>query len=328
MNLKIVMILLAMSLSCAHRPAPSNQMVIDFEEQRLDILDEIQRSVLRISCSAYYDNFYYDEPKANETPALEKLLIKKESTTNSVAGSSLIIARNSSKILLLTCFHLFDFQDTIKTYYSGEQGFPTKNLLSLSQKKGQAIYVTHKNGARTVGIMIVNDSRNDLALIETETVDNPLVEDSFKGMFGNKQDIKFGRSIYLVGYPKGFLSVSRGLIGSSPYKNKFLIDAPFNRGFSGGTIIKINEKEKNYSYLGMANSMAYDSQLVLTPNQKEINIKYYENLPYVLDAFVTELKLVNVGLTFAISCSEIANFLNEEKEQLRLKGHDVLLDFK
>ena len=235
----------------------------------------------------------------------------------------MIVTQNSQKSLLLSCYHLFDFQDTVKTFYSTKKGVPTNNLLSLSIKTGQIIYITHKNSRRTAGRIVANDKRNDIALIETKTLENQLIEQPFDGSFGKKQDLKFGKEIFLIGFPKGFLCVTRGLISPSPYKNKFLIDAPFNRGFSGGAVIAINKNDGTYRYFGMANSMAYDSQVVLIPSEKTVNINYYEKIPYSEEAYVKELKLVNVGITFAVNCSVITQFFDKEKKQLKLKGHNI-----
>ncbi len=332
MNFKTIILLkllLLLFFSCSHHPQQIIRNEPDYEKQRLKILDEIQRSVLRISCSAYYDNYYYSKPEDNsDAIELAKLFIKKEATTNSVAGSGLIIFQNQRNYLLLSCYHLFDFQDTVKTYYSNKRGIPTKHLLSLSIKKSQAIYVTHKNGRRTLGKIISDDKKNDLALLETKTIESSLIENAFKGSFGNKRDIKFGKDVYLIGFPKGFLCVTRGLVSTSPYKNKFMVDAPFNRGFSGGAVVSINERQGAYTYLGMANSIAYDSQLVLTPEEKSVNLKYFENMPYTNDVYIKELKLVNVGLTFAVRSDLITNFLNKEKKNLQQQGFYLSGEFK
>ena len=229
---------------------------------------------------------------------------------------------------MLSCYHLFDFQDTLKTYYSNRRGVPTNHLLSLSIKKGQTIYVTHKNGRRTHGQIIAVDKKNDLALLETETIENLLLENSFNGVFDNKGQIEFGKEVYLIGFPKGFLCVTMGLVSPSPYKNKFMVDAPFNRGFSGGAVITIDERSGVYTHVGMANSIAYDSQLILIPNENSVNLKYFENMPYTNDVYIKELKLVNVGLTFAIKGNLIARFLNKEKENLRQKGFYLSDEFK
>ena len=327
-QITVCILYLSLCLNCSRPPEPIIRNEPDYEKQRLKLLDEIQRSVLRISCSAYYDNFYYTKPQKNsDAVELEKLLIKKESTTNSVAGSGLIIFQSQRKNLLLTCYHLFDFQDTVKTYYSNRRGIPTKYLLSLSIKKSQAVYITHKNGRRTVAPLVAFDKKNDLALLETETIENLLLEKSFNGTFGNKREIKFGKEIYLIGFPKGFLCVTRGLVSPSPYKNKFMVDAPFNRGFSGGAVISIDERRGVCKYIGMANSIAYDSQLILTPEEESVNLKYFENMPYTNDVYIKELKLVNVGLTFAIRGDLVTSFLNKEKENLRLKGYYLSDEF-
>ena len=107
-----------------------------------------------------------------------------------------------------------------------------------------------------------------------------------------------------------------------------MVDAPFNRGFSGGAVVFIDERKGVFAYLGMANSIAYDSQLVLTPEEESINLKYFENMPYTDNVFIKELKLVNVGLTFAVRSDLVTNFLKKERANLEQRGFYLPAEFK
>lgn len=294
---------------------------VDYEEIKMRRLAEIKRSVLKVVCSAYYDNYYYKQPENNlESVELEDLFIEKQMTTNSVSGSAVIIYKNPQKMLLLSCNHIFDFKDTIRVYYADSLGIQTDNIQSVSIKYDQRVFVNHRSGTRSIGHLLAYDKANDIALLETSNDENQLAEIPFEAFFKNKADIRFGKEVYMIGYPKGFLSIANGLVSASHYKNRFLISASFNRGFSGGLVIAFDKNSKSFQYVGIANSMAYDSHLVLAPNDNAVTSANFKDFPYTDEIYVKDLKLVSYGLTFGIKNDVIFDFIEREKEGLRLKG--------
>ena len=314
------------SVSCSHKPRPVTQVAYISEQQKINKLDEIQKSILKITCSAYYNNFYYSHPNNTEAPiSQESFLYRENITSNSVAGSGLILYQDLHSQVLLTCKHVFDFADTLKNYYVDENYNETKFLQSLSIKSRQNILIFHKNGRSSIGRILAVDEKNDIALIETK-LDEAfafLPETSFNGTFADANKLKLGQESYLLGFPKGFFMVTRGLISPSSFKNKFIVDAPFNRGFSGGIVIVFMEQEPYYQYVGMSNSVAYKSEIVLAPmdNDPHLIVKY-KSSPYVGDIFIKDLKVINYGITFIIKSNTIINFLKKERENLLLFGYD------
>lgn len=314
--------------SCSHPPQPPPHPSSIFEQIKLEKLSQLQRSILRVTCSANYQNYFYSYPSDQaDTSLQENLLQGKNRTTNSVAGTGLILYQDFRNMVLLTCHHLFDFKDTLKTYYIDKHGQPTKFLHSLSVKLGQNILVFHMSGWSSLGKIIAVDERNDLALIETTRDEILLSESPFAGPFGNAEKIKLGQEIYLLGFPKGYFMVTRGLASPSPYKNRFMIDAPFNAGFSGGTAIVFTE-EGDYKLIGMANAVAYNSEAVLVPPDEPNIYELYQNLPYDGEIYVKDLRLINYGLTFVIKSNVILDFLHQERERLKQLGYDLPVHIK
>jgi hypothetical protein len=295
----------------------------EFEELKLNTFNELERSILKLTCSAFYENYYYAPPSqfTDDLASQESLLIEKKFTTNSVAGTGLIITQSANKVLILTCNHIFDFEDTLKTYYLDKNKKKTSFLQSLSKKFGQTIYVTHRNGSVSDGKIIRQDEKNDIAVIETQQIENVLSEIPFQGTFSKDLKIKLGQEIYLLGFPKGYFMVTRGLASPSKYKDKFIVDASFNRGFSGGITIAFDNQTGNYYYIGMANSTAYDSQIALSPSDAVINLEAYESFPYEDEIYIKELKMINYGITFIVSGEIIADFFKKEEQQLRQLGY-------
>ena len=317
----LILLFFLLIYGCHSNRQAAKSSGMDLANKRLKTLDQIQLSILKVMCSAYYENYYYTKPPESvESAELKDLLFKKQLTTNSVAGTALILEKTSSKILLLSCYHVFDFQDTIKIYYKDQLGDPTDNLLSLSVKYDQRIFVMHRSGVRTMGRLIVFDKQNDIALLETDADKNQLSEIPFFAPFAKGNEFKFGKEVYLIGYPKGFLFITKGLLSKAPYKNRFLVSAAFNRGFSGGVVVGFDENSEVYRYFGMTNSMAYDSQIILAPEDESLLLENYKDLPYHDNIFVKELKLINYGLTFAIKSSLIRDFVEKNREKIRSLG--------
>lgn len=285
------------------------------------ILQKLEASIIKITCSAYYEIQYYAPPPPGEAVPQQSLLTSKKFTTNSVAGTGLIVLLQADKILVLTCEHIFSFQDTIKVYYANEKNQPTNYLQSLAIRFGQTIYVTHRDGTSSRATLVAADDANDIAIIETDASSNRLSEYPFEHSLAKKTDILLGQEIYLLGFPKGIFMVTRGLASPSKYKTKFIADLTFNRGFSGGIAIAYNQNSRAFEYVGMATAASYDSELVLAPPEgyqvSEQNMK----LPYQEEAYLKELRLINYGITFITRSEVIVDFLSRSSETLKQYGY-------
>lgn len=298
---------------------------ISLEEQRkLDIFDNLQKSIVKITASSYYKNHYYDYPQNDEeSQYLGKLLVNSNLTTNSVAGTGLIVYQDYSKQYILTCQHVFDFQDTIRTYYLDNKQEETNYLKSLSSKVGEQILVFHKNGQSTVAKVIAEDVKNDIALIETELDDFQFMEKKFEGMYGDSDMMQFGQEVYLIGFPKGFFMITRGLVSPTQFKNKYLIDAPFNRGFSGGIVIRLTTEKPYHEFMGMANSISYSSEYVLSPVEDLRVVEKHKFIPYDNNIYTKELKSLNYGITYIVKSRLIIDFLKKYAKGLSIQDFEI-----
>ncbi|MFQ5618689.1 MAG: DegQ family serine endoprotease [Rhodospirillales bacterium] len=101
----------------------------------------------------------------------------------------------------------------------------------------EKIVVTLKNGAKHEATLIGRDRKTDLALIKIETdQDLPFVP------FGNSDAARVGDWVVAVGNPfgldhtvtAGIISARGRAIGNGPYDDFLQIDAPINKGNSGG----------------------------------------------------------------------------------------------
>lgn len=323
----VSLIILTCILFCS-KPVPHTyQPFQQYEKNKLEKLDDLQKSILKITCTAYYENYYYEKPiSMQDTTQQDELLIRKNITSNSVAGTGLILYHDSMQMALLTCFHVFDFKDTLRSYYIDENKKTSKFLSAESRLIGKNIYVFHRNGRNSQAKIVAFDDQNDLALIVTEPANIALSEFAFEGSYGDANKLKLGQEVYLLGFPKGFFMVSRGLVSPTGTKKRLLVDATFNQGFSGGIVVAFDETFSNYSYVGMSNSVAYSSEMILAPIPEIQEPELYFNYPYKEDIFIKELKSINYGITFVVKSNVVAEFINEQLMDLKNKGYNFRID--
>ena len=106
-------------------------------------------------------------------------------------------------------------------------------------KGADSVTVTLQDGRRLEAEVVGADPKTDLALLEVDAADDlPVVE------FGNSDRTRIGDWVVAVGNPFGLGgTVTAGIvsgrgrdIGSGPYDDFLQVDAPINRGSSGGPL--------------------------------------------------------------------------------------------
>ncbi len=291
------------------------------QEERVRQLATLEPSLVKITCSAYYRNYTYPRPAGGQrVSVLPPPPLDQKLTSSSVAGTGLVLLQNSREMLVLTCNHVVDFADTIRSYYLDEGKRPTNHLRQLSVKYRQDIFVFHRSGEWTAGEVVSTDRENDIALVRSSRAGQQMAESPLPFPFGDVGDLKLGHEVYVLGFPKGFFAVTRGLVSPSRGRGKFMLDIAFNRGYSGGVVVYPNERKGRVEYVGMATSAAYDSHYLLVPPSEAATEALEPDIPYEGEMFVQELKLINYGITFVVSSNVVRDFIRANAERLRQNG--------
>ncbi len=293
-------------------------------EDRMRQLAMLELSIVKITCSAYYRTSYYPPPPSLRTPA-EALPrpLEQKLTSSSVAGTGAVLLQNAREMLVLTCNHVVDFADTVRHYYVDEARRPTSHLRALSLKYRQDVFVFHRSGEWTVGELVVSDKDNDIAVVRTARPAQHMAEAPLPCPLGDAGELKLGQEVYVLGFPKGFLTVTRGLVSPSRGRGRFIVDIAFNRGYSGGAVVRLDGNKGAMEYVGMATSAAYDAQYLLVPSADNVTPAPEPDIPYTGEVFVEELKLINYGITFVVTSNMIRDFLRAHTERLERMGFPI-----
>jgi hypothetical protein len=279
---------------------------------------------------AYYRTYSFGfEERTRREQISPELLQTKEQTAvylNSTAsGTATVVYYNDRHIALLTCAHVVDFEDTVVSYYIGDDRRPTAYVKSVAVKEKQTNYVATLPEGGEVEILAMDRSA-DIALMGQQFLSEPAQPPRvFTYPAGHARDLEWGTFVYLFGYPSGYKMVTKGII-SSPNKDRrgtFMVDAMFSRGFSGGIALAIRDGVPNFELVGIIKLVSAHSSFVLTPTRENGDFTYDPSMPYKGDLYVERKTEVESGITQAVPVEAIREFIHTHSDEIR--GHGFVL---
>lgn len=296
-----------------------------------DQLEDISKSVKMLNYISYYKSYLFNESQ-NMTNSniseqnLEEVSVDNVYFNNSVSGTATIIFHDGTKVALLTCAHIGNQPDTVFTYFNENANI--KKIKQVSIKVREHYYVNEIPGENEFETIAV-DNRRDLAILMKKVSRDPFQDvRQFRYPFGDSQKLELGNFVYIIGYPMGHKMITRGIVSNTRdvKSSSFLIDALFNRGFSGGVILAIKDGVPNFELVGLAKSVSASNDLLVVPSINNGTFEYNPNMPYEGDLNVKRYEGINYGITYTISSNEIIRFLAENNNKLIEYGIDLHFD--
>ena len=293
-------------------------------------LEEIAETVNMLSSIAYYRTYTFAvEDRITREDVTETLLQRKSKESvyvNSTAsGTATVISYDERRVVLLTCAHIVDFEDTVFAFYITPEHRPTPWLKSVAVKEKQSNYVAVFPEGGELEILAV-DRNADIALLGKRFSGQPANRiAAFRYPFGNARDLEWGTFVYMFGYPSGFKMVTKGIV-SNPNKDKrgaFMVDAMFSRGFSGGITLAIRDGVPNFELVGIVKLVSARSSYVLAPEKENGEVVFDPAIPYTGPVFVERRTEIESGLTQAVPVEAIREFIKIQTPLLREKGYPI-----
>jgi len=291
-------------------------------------LSDIQESVKRISSTGIYITYFIEDRLITEEELkaldIEEIATRKMTSNESTAGTAISIFENNRRIALLTNAHVVDFPDTLLSYVEHDDVPPETfvNAVKIKQSQSNLIYDLPNLGRFEINGF---DERNDLALLNVRRTDFPDIDaPPLPIRVGNPADLRWGSFLYIVGYPKGYPMITRGIV-SDPSRNDyddFLTDALFNPGISGGLMIATRDNFNTFEWVGMTNTASAEIEKRLVPDPAKVE-RYRPLDPYPDTAFVGTKTQINYGITQSIPMKRIIAFLEENERDLRNMGFRI-----
>jgi hypothetical protein len=293
-----------------------------------DGLEFVFSTVKKLNVVAFYMTYEFPPGAIVDKSKLTKgnVIIKAVATnmsSESVSGTVSVVYYRNLLVGMLTCNHIVDFPDTvINRYRSKAQGIRT-----LSVKVKQKNFVSGLPEGEEVKIL-AKDVDNDIAFL-MQRVD--MIGTNIKVLnypLGKSRDLVWGSKVYITGFPLGNQMVTSAMVSKPRNSNasKFLMDAVFNKGISGSPVIAIRDGVPNFELVGMASSTSAKGIYYLKPADVE---KYMQtNEPYVGDIVLAHERMINYGVTYAVSIDEIRRFLRANRGVFEEEGFNTDQFFK
>lgn len=300
-----------------------------------DISKELTRAknaVLRIVSTGFYRSYSFSQLvtlsdiRTNDND-IGKIANRITNFEESTAGSSILLENIRDRHLLITCEHVVSFPDTVITYYESKNIPPETYIQSISIKQRQTNLIFKSNRLKSFDVL-ATDSRSDLALLRASFSDQPHeTEQSLDMPMGENDRLQLGTFIYIIGFPKGYNIITRGVVGDSGNQHDrfFVMDALFNPGISGGLIIASRDNYRSFEWVGMARSASVDREDYLVPRP---TLDDFGNTiePYQDTVFVQRKNRISYGITQAIPMNRIRSFLSKNKDLIRKNGFSYPVD--
>jgi hypothetical protein len=289
-------------------------------------LKTVAESVKKLICIANYKSYIFAYSMRVRVQDINESLLQKAKdskfTFDSVSGTGTVIDVNDRDVAVLTCAHVFNRPDTMFSYYLTENNQKSDFIQSVSFKQKQSNYIPGLRNAGEMNILLM-DKDNDIAIMGFHIDGNePIGIHKIPYPFGSAKNLEWGSFVYMIGYPKGVELITKGIV-SSPNRDDngaFLLDALFNRGFSGGIILAIKDGAPNFEIVGIANSAYSDDENILVP---AVDWRYDESIPYQGDIYVRFKHNINYGLSQAVPSESILRLIRLNRDELEKKGYDL-----
>ncbi|TYP91713.1 Trypsin-like peptidase domain-containing protein [Fodinibius salinus] len=293
-------------------------------------LKRAERSILRILSTAHYQNYYFKNPRITlndiKTNDLSKIADSQVSTENSSAGTAIVLQQNKDRSLLITCSHVVTSPDTTINYFKGDNIITNKYIKSIKIKQQQSDIGFDGQKVNQFNI-IASDRFVDLAMLTIQSEKAEFSKASLPFDIGNSRNLQAGSFLYILGFPKGYPMVTRGIVSKFTDTESHLLtsDAIFNPGISGGLVLASKDNYKTLDWVGMARSASVSTERILVPrpdsSKSDTAIKPYTGTPYIVPK-----KRISYGITQVVPSYFIAEFINDHQKEITKQGFSYSVD--
>lgn len=292
-------------------------------------LEEISQSIKLLNSIAFYTSYIFDDKSSYTRNELEKLDFEKTAVqkvffNRTSSGTATVIDVGQDNVVLLTVAHIVNFPDTIISYFVNPNGSFSNNVQSISIKSSQSNYIPDLSSNRNLEILLMDNNRDIALLGKRISRAEALNLRQFNFSWGKSSELEWGSFIYVFGFPMNFKMISKGIVSSpNKDKNSFLIDAVFNRGYSGGIVLAIRDGVPNFELVGLVKSVPADYEYTIRPITKEHDIDFNPMLPYKGEIYVDKEQALRLGITKVIGIENVTELIENNVDLLHRQGYYI-----
>lgn len=278
----------------------------------------------KVYCAADYYTYTFpadSQFRQNNISELNLTLFNRDFKTESTQGTATLIRQSPSQRLFLSCYHIFNYPDTLVDYYYRDDGTKTPFIAHLSIKQKQIQFVKKYNTTVLVDIAAF-DKKEDITFLVAEQTNPDSSPELFRMQIIHPGLVKTGTQAYVTGFPAGYAMVTSGLL-SKPFPDrpgKIMIDASFNKGYSGAPFFVVSPDCRCFRLAGIITSSASEQKNILVPEFQSHRKIYNPRSIYTHPSFVKLDESIKYGITYTTSITTIKDFYINHQHTLNEKN--------
>jgi S1-C subfamily serine protease len=242
--------------------------------------------------------------------------IKTAKKIQKITGGGLIIFQDHRQTLILTCEHVINSPDTVRTFFRDTEGHDTKVQSSRAIKRGATYQVINQINQMESAEVLYADPRFDLGLVLVKT--SPTLGEPFRSTIAYDTDVKWGDLAFVFGYPREIKQLTMGLVSPAPYPGTFSLDVVARFGFSGGPVFVVRP-DGALELAGVIRGVPVSKLRHVTPPPELV-----PGQPLDADDLkqltTEEYDLIEYGTVYAVGTEKIGRFLRDSLPKLGARG--------
>ena len=318
----LYIILITILQGCLSNKSTRRYDEVAQENERLEALDRVMPYSIKVYAAATYKTINFDAEMQYTNADLSTIHFQNfepESSTESSMATATTIKSSPGQNILLTCYHIFNYPDTVRQFYYRSDGSQTAFLRSVSVKTSQKNFTKQSGKSQDLNF-IASDENLDVAILAFENPDQNSIPFSIETI--EAESVRTGETVFVPGFPSGYKMVTKATV-SKPNRHKpetIMLDANFNRGFSGAPFYAYSARKKKMLFAGIVTTAASETKNVLTPKYQSHQKIYDPAEPYKDAMYVERDERVKYGVTFTVTTEKLNDFYIHEKARFEEKS--------
>jgi S1-C subfamily serine protease len=242
--------------------------------------------------------------------------IKTAKKIQKITGGGVIIYQDHQQTLILTCEHVINSPDTVRTFFRDAEGRETKALSSRAVRRRMTFQVINQINQMEPAEALYFDTRADLGLVSVKT--SPSIGELFPYSIAYQNDVKWGDMAFVFGYPREIKQLTMGFISPAPYPGSFSLDVVARFGFSGGPVL-VMRPGGALELAGIIRGVPVNKLRYVAPPPERVPGQNLEAEDLKLIT-TEEYDLIEYGTVYAVGAEKIGRFLKDSQMKLQQRG--------
>jgi hypothetical protein len=294
-----------------------------------DALETVTRSVCKIYSVATYKTYYFKERVYATHADIASGNFQSKSfgstvTSETTSGTGTVILHAFGKIALISCAHVVESPDTLINFFRPLQDEPTQFISSIAVKQKQENFVRGIASCGPIDVLAI-DKNNDIAILGKPCETSAVTAPAFAFPVGNSKELRWGSFVYIIGYPLGSLMITKGIVSlpRNDTSGSFLVDALFNKGFSGGILLAVRNGVPNFELVGIIRSVPSQKEFFVKPEKGPNEISYDEKEQYKGELYVGTYEAISYGVTMIVPVEKLVELYQRNRAGMLSSGYDL-----